>query len=397
MILDVLFDESVAVVATHRAADIDGRTWKSVAFRNSDHALKEGLAQYYAVRTCERLIVSAPEAGQAYEELLKHQPESYTKHVSWLKKHKPEEVRFALVVARREGETKLERFEAELKKARRQLRQEEAEVGGGERGTRRDQGMKERALQLLRQAVGDFKVQFRPGQWEAIQALVVRRERLLVVERTGWGKSVVYFIATKLLREQGAGCTLLISPLLALMRNQIAAAERIGVRVGTINSSNPEDWPAVEAALRAGQIDILLVSPERLANEQFMTRCLLPIAGRVGLFVVDEAHCISDWGHDFRLDYRRIARILKALPRNLPVLATTATANDRVVEDVSSQLGPHLKIIRGPLVRESLRLGNLRLPSQAARMARLADRIPKFKGSGIIYTLTVRDAENVAA
>lgn len=218
-----------------------------------------------------------------------------------------------------------------------------------------------------------------------------------MVERTGWGKSIVYFIATRLLRDQSAGCALLISPLLALMRNQIAAAERIGVRAETINSTNPGNWQALEAALRAGQIDILLVSPERLANEEFMTRCLLPVAARVGLFVVDEAHCISDWGHDFRPDYRRIVRILRALPRNLPVLATTATANDRVVNDVSVQLGPRLKIIRGPLLRESLRLENLRIPTQSARMAWLADRIPRFEGSGIVYTLTVRDADNVAA
>jgi ATP-dependent DNA helicase RecQ len=257
--------------------------------------------------------------------------------------------------------------------------------------------VKNRALELLRRGVDDPCAQFRPGQWEAIQALVEGRERLLVVERTGWGKSIVYFIASRLLRDQGAGCTLLISPLLALMRNQIAAAKRIGVHAETINSANPNDWPAVEGALRAGRIDILLVSPERLANEQFMTRCLLPVAARVGLFVVDEAHCISDWGHDFRPDYRRIVRILKALPRNLPVLATTATANDRVVNDVSAQLGPRLNVIRGPLVRESLRLENMRIPAQSARMAWLADHIPRFTGSGIIYTLTVRDADNLAA
>jgi ATP-dependent DNA helicase RecQ len=257
--------------------------------------------------------------------------------------------------------------------------------------------MKERALELLRQSVGNPTAQFRPGQWEAIQVLVESRERLLVVERTGWGKSIVYFIATRLLRDRGAGCALLISPLLALMRNQIAAAERIGVCAETINSTNPDDWPAVETALLAGNIDILLVSPERLANEEFMTRCLLPVAARIGLFVVDEAHCVSDWGHDFRPDYRRIVRILQALPRNLPVLATTATANDRVVNDLSAQLGSRLRVIRGPLLRESLRLENLRIPSQSARMAWLAERVPKFKGSGIIYTLTVRDADNLAA
>jgi ATP-dependent DNA helicase RecQ len=249
---------------------------------------------------------------------------------------------------------------------------------------------------LLRQAVGSPDTQFRPGQWEAIEALVERRERLLVVQRTGWGKSIVYFIATRLLRDQGGGCTLLISPLLALMRNQIEAARRIGLRAETINSANAGDWSQVVQALRAGQVDILLVSPERLANEEFMTLCLLPIAARIGLFVVDEAHCISDWGHDFRPDYRRIVRILRALPRNLPVLATTATANNRVVNDVVAQLGPHLKVIRGPLLRERLRLENIRIPSPAGRMAWLADRVPRLEGSGIIYTLTVRDAENLA-
>lgn len=257
--------------------------------------------------------------------------------------------------------------------------------------------MKERALQLLRRAVGNPRTQFRPGQWEAIQALVERREQLLVVQRTGWGKSIVYFIAAKLLRDQGAGCALLISPLLALMRNQIAAAERIGVRAETVNSTNPGEWPDVKARLIGGRIDVLLVSPERLANEEFMTGFLLPVAPRIGLFVVDEAHCISDWGHDFRPDYRRIVRILQALPRNMPVLATTATANDRVVGDISAQLGPQLKIVRGPLLRESLRLENLRIPSQAARLAWMADRVPRLPGSGIVYTLTKRDSENVAA
>ncbi|MGO4885348.1 MAG: RecQ family ATP-dependent DNA helicase [Bryobacteraceae bacterium] len=257
--------------------------------------------------------------------------------------------------------------------------------------------MRDRALQLLRQAVGSPSAQFHPGQWEAIEALVERRERLLVVQRTGWGKSIVYFIATKLLRERGSGCALLVSPLLALMRNQIEAARRIGVRAETINSTNVADWRQMKAQLLADQFDILLISPERLANEEFLTDYLLPVAGRIGLFVVDEAHCISDWGHDFRPDYRRIVRILKALPRNLPVLATTATANDRVVRDIVDQLGSRLKTIRGPLVRESLWLENIRIPSQAGRMAWLADRIPSLEGSGIVYTLTVRDADHLSA
>lgn len=256
--------------------------------------------------------------------------------------------------------------------------------------------LRQRALTLLRTAVGSTTTEFHSNQWEAVEALL-RRERLLVVERTGWGKSMVYFLATRLLRERGAGCTLLISPLLSLMRNQIEAARRIGVRAETVNSANVDDWPPILAALRQNLVDVLLISPERLANDEFVTRCLLPIARQVGLLVVDEAHCISDWGHDFRPDYRRIVRILRALPANIPVLATTATANDRVVEDVEQQLGPHLRTIRGPLTRESLRLQNLVLPTKAARMAWIADKLPQMEGSGIIYTLTKRDADNLAA
>ena len=207
---------------------------------------------------------------------------------------------------------------------------------------------------------------------------------------------MVYFLATRLLRDGSTGPALLISPLLALMRNQIEAAQRIGIRAETVNSSNPNDWARVRADLHADRVDILLISPERLANDQFLNGFLLPVAGRIGLFVVDEAHCISDWGHDFRPDYRRIIRILRALPPNLPVLATTATANNRVMADIVDQLGPHLKTIRGPLVRESLGLENIRLPSQAARLAWLAERVPELPGSGIIYTLTRHDAEHVA-
>ena len=257
--------------------------------------------------------------------------------------------------------------------------------------------MQTRAVELLRRALGNTAAKFREGQWEAISALAQRQARLLIVQRTGWGKSLVYFVATKLLRDQGAGCTLLVSPLLSLMRNQIAAARNIGVRAETINSSNVADWPRIERALHRDETDVLLISPERLANDEFISRCLLPIANRVGLFVVDEAHCISDWGHDFRPDYRRIVRILRALPRNIPVLATTATANDRVVEDVVGQLGPGLEVQRGPLTRACLSLQNIPLPSQAERMAWLAHWIPRLPGSGIVYTLTVQDSERLAA
>ena len=192
-----------------------------------------------------------------------------------------------------------------------------------------------RALQLLRAGTGSYDTTFRDGQEDAIRHIVEGRGRLLVVQKTGWGKSFVYFIATKLLREAGNGPALLISPLLALMRNQIAAAERMGVRAATINSDNQDDWTEVEAKLARDEVDILLISPERLANERFRTQVLAGIAAQISLLVIDEAHCISDWGHDFRPHYRLLERIVRTLPPNLRLLATTATANNRVMEDLA--------------------------------------------------------------
>ncbi|MBU1919854.1 DEAD/DEAH box helicase, partial [bacterium] len=212
---------------------------------------------------------------------------------------------------------------------------------------------------LLRRALDNPQGDFRAGQWEAIEQLVEQRARLLVVQRTGWGKSMIYFLATKLLRKRGAGPTLLISPLLALMRNQMLAAERLELQAATINSSNTEEWDAVREQLNRNEVDLLLISPERLANDKFREQTLTQFVGSVGLLVVDEAHCISDWGHDFRPDYRRIVRIVRMLPKNTPVLTVTATANDRVVEDAAAQLGSSFKIMRGPLGRESLRLQNI--------------------------------------
>ena len=256
--------------------------------------------------------------------------------------------------------------------------------------------LKIRAQQYLETMLGPGS-QFRIGQWEAIETVAVHRRRALVVQRTGWGKSIVYFLATRLLREQGAGPTLLISPLLSLMRNQIVMAERIGIRASTIHSANQKEWEQVEESLRCDECDILLVSPERLNNPRFIQKVLPEIAGKIGLFVVDEAHCISDWGHDFRPDYRRITRIIQMLPSGVPVLGTTATANNRVVADVAAQLGPHLVVQRGPLARASLRLQNIRLANQSERLAWLAENLPKMPGSGVIYCLTVPDTERVAA
>ncbi|GHE94161.1 ATP-dependent DNA helicase RecQ [Amycolatopsis deserti] len=240
----------------------------------------------------------------------------------------------------------------------------------------------------------------RDDQWTAIEALVAHRRRALVVQRTGWGKSAVYFLATALLRERGAGPTVIISPLLALMRNQIAAAGRAGIHAATMNSANQQEWDDVQARIAAGEIDVLLVSPERLNNPDFRDTVLPKLTTTAGLLVVDEAHCISDWGHDFRPDYRRLRTLLAGLPEGVPVLATTATANDRVVTDVAEQLGlgqgGDTLVLRGPLDRESLHLSVAKLPTPQARLAWLADRLGELPGSGIIYTLTVAAAHDIA-
>jgi ATP-dependent DNA helicase RecQ len=257
-----------------------------------------------------------------------------------------------------------------------------------------------RAEQHL-QALAGPQAQFREHQLDAVRDLVEDRARVLCVQRTGWGKSAVYFVATALLREAGAGPTLIVSPLLALMRNQIDAARKLGLRAHTINSTNRDAWSEVSALLEADAVDLLLISPERLNNPQFREQMLPVFAARVGLLVVDEAHCISDWGHDFRPDYRRIGDMLDRLPDGVGVLCTTATANDRVVADVSEQLSAgrdagELRTYRGALGRSSLRFEVVDLPSQADRLAWLAERLPELPGSGIVYTLTKRDAELVA-
>jgi ATP-dependent DNA helicase RecQ len=251
------------------------------------------------------------------------------------------------------------------------------------------------ALELLRRALDDPDAQFRDGQWDAIDRIVNRAQKLLVVQRTGWGKSSVYFISTRALRDAGKGPTIIVSPLLALMRNQIAAAERLGIRAATINSTNQDEWEQLSDDLLNDRYDAVLISPERLANEAFLETVLLPLANNVGLLVVDEAHCISDWGHDFRPDYRRLVNVLRQMPPNLPLLGTTATANDRVLDDIRQQLGD-IHIVRGSLARESLCLQALELPDQAARLAWLAQQVPALPGTGIVYVLTQRDAAQVA-
>ncbi|MFC5723672.1 RecQ family ATP-dependent DNA helicase [Streptomyces gamaensis] len=257
---------------------------------------------------------------------------------------------------------------------------------------------------VLARLVGDTTgaARLRDDQWRAIEALVAHHRRALVVQRTGWGKSAVYFVATALLRGRGSGPTVIVSPLLALMRNQVEAAARAGIRARTINSANTEEWDTVQAEVAAGEVDVLLVSPERLNNPDFRDNVLPKLAAATGLLVVDEAHCISDWGHDFRPDYRRLRTMLAELSPGVPVLATTATANARVTADVAEQLGTgegdgQALVLRGPLDRESLSLGVLRLPDAAHRLAWLADHLGELPGSGIVYTLTVAAAEEVTA
>ena len=256
------------------------------------------------------------------------------------------------------------------------------------------------ARAALRALVGRADADFRDGQLDAIEGLVQRRERVLVVQRTGWGKSAVYFVATALLRARGAGPTLLVSPLLALMRDQVGAAARAGIRAESISSANPEDWGRVRAELLANSVDVLLVSPERLNSPRFRDEQLPDLAARCGLLVVDEAHCISDWGHDFRPDYRRIRDLLTTLPERTPVLATTATANARVVDDVVEQLGAGGHAVstqRGGLARDSLRLGVLPMGTPEQRLAWLVAHLPDLPGSGIVYALTVAAAEDTAS
>ncbi|MST31974.1 RecQ family ATP-dependent DNA helicase, partial [Acidimicrobiaceae bacterium USS-CC1] len=252
------------------------------------------------------------------------------------------------------------------------------------------------AAGCLRSLAGPDAV-LRDDQLAAIEALVEGRRRVLVVQRTGWGKSAVYWIATALRRRAGAGPTLVVSPLLALMRDQVAAAQRMGLASATINSTNVEDWPSIVERIDAGTLDVLLISPERLNNPEFRTHVLADMAGRIGMLAVDEAHCVSDWGHDFRPDYRRIAQLVASLPEGVAVLATTATANARVTADIAAQLGADTLTLRGELGRDSLELSVVHLPSAAERLAWVAAELAGTAGSGIVYTLTVAETDRVAA
>src|SRR5450432_4809264 len=243
-------------------------------------------------------------------------------------------------------------------------------------------GMRAEAEQTLRALAGPA-ARLREDQWRAIAALVSARRRALVVQRTGWGKSAVYFTATALLRARGAGPSVIVSPLLALMRNQIEAADRAGIHARTVNSANIDEWEQVYAEVADGAVDVLLVSPERLNNPGFRDLVLPKLIAAAGMLVVDEAHCISDWGHDFRPDYRRLRTLLEELPPGVPVLATTATANARVTRDVAEQLGAGREnetlVLRGALDRDSLHLAVVQLPAAQQRLAWLAEHLGELQ------------------
>lgn len=253
----------------------------------------------------------------------------------------------------------------------------------------------ERALTLLRQLTGVPNTEFRDGQLEAIKAIAKDRSRALVIQRTGWGKSAVYLISTRILRDERAGPTVIVSPLLVLMRNQIEMTQRLGLNAKTVDSTNIDDWSETFDEIKASKLDLLLISPERLNNVEFRRDVMSHLFNNVGLLVIDEVHCISDWGHDFRPDYRRLRQVVDALPPNIPVLGTTATANDRVIADVEDQLGDDLRVFRGTLERDSMSLHVLTIENKAERMAWLATTIPGLSGSGIVYCLTILDAIRV--
>lgn len=257
--------------------------------------------------------------------------------------------------------------------------------------------MRERAESLLKEMTQNPSAQFHRDQYEAIFELVVNRKKLLVVQKTGWGKSAVYFIATQMLREQGEGPSVIISPLIALMRNQITRASRSGLQVATINSSQrDQEREETIRLILSGKVDAIIISPEQLANDSFVSEVLVHVFSKAGLFVIDEAHCISDWGHDFRPDYRRIARVIQKMPKGLPILATTATANNRVIADIQEQIGNEMILLRGPLMRTSLQMQNIVKKTRAFRLAWLAKIIPSLDHTGIVYAKTVRDCDLVA-
>ncbi len=222
---------------------------------------------------------------------------------------------------------------------------------------------------------------FYDEQWEAIRRLL-NGERILMIQRTGFGKSLCYqFPAT-----QFSGITVIFSLLIALMRDQVKALNNKGVSARYINSeqSAEENSSTIQDALN-GKVKILYIAPERQENMEWIeaTRKM-----NLSMVVIDEAHTISVWGHDFRPAFRRIINLVKLLPQSLPVLATTATATKRVQHDIEQQIGGKLTTIRGLLVRDNFKLYAIKVHSEDEKLVWLAQNLNRIEGTGLIYTGT---------
>lgn len=222
---------------------------------------------------------------------------------------------------------------------------------------------------------------FYDEQWEAIQR-ILNGERILMIQRTGFGKSLCYqFPAT-----QFDGITVIFSPLIALMRDQVKALNKKGIPARYINSEQTveENSATIQDALD-GKVKILYIAPERQENAEWIeaTRKM-----NLSMVVIDEAHTISVWGHDFRPAFRRIINLVKLLPQSLPVLATTATATNRVQSDIEHQIGGRLTTIRGQLVRDNFRLYVIKVHSEDEKLVWLAQNLHQIDGTGLIYTGT---------
>jgi ATP-dependent DNA helicase RecQ len=227
---------------------------------------------------------------------------------------------------------------------------------------------------------------FFDDQWKTIDR-ILQKKRVLLIEKTGFGKSLTFqFPAT-----QFDGLTIIFSPLIALMRDQIKSLKEKGIKVGLINSgqTDEENDLTIQNAIN-NKLKILYIAPERQENSVWQEAVLKM---NISFVVIDEAHCISTWGHDFRPAFKRIVNLTKLLPSNIPVLATTATATVSVANDIKNQIGGDIELIRGDLLRENLKLNVIHVESEEDKMAWISNYLKKVKGNGIIYTGTRSNAE----
>jgi ATP-dependent DNA helicase RecQ len=227
---------------------------------------------------------------------------------------------------------------------------------------------------------------FYDEQWLAIEK-ILKGERVLLIEKTGFGKSLCYQFPATIFE----GITVIFSPLIALMRDQVKKLTSLGISAKCINSEQtPEENEIIIRDAIEGKIKILYIAPERQDNSLWMDAVQRM---KLSMVVVDEAHCISQWGHDFRPAFRRIINLVKLLPKQLPVLATTATATLRVQEDIEAQMGGELTLIRGNLMRDNFHLYVIKVNSDEEKMAWLGENLNALEGSGVLYVGTRADTE----